>query len=368
MLEGDIEFAMYQMAAKHFRPPLRLVKIEEERPPFVQLPDEDSYQVLDDLEQMHGLVKIYLAEGEEEEKKVADIMRGIRGISALELKESIPTSPIDFEKAKVESQAKQFIALFTIPEGRSLFAHINYLSKQKDASIDRQQALDIVKAAYQQLAKALGELHTKKFSPVCTISPYYWESHMQACQAAVKSLRNNREFVGFDLEVFAQRLIRMAAEAYVKPCSAAFLHGDPLVSSIAYEPFSGDLALLNLEKSCYSMDARGMPCGPSAYDFVWAEASFELQMACSGGDAMEALEILSDYRGLYKEIMRARFPSSLHLTFYSVLFWLPIYRTLISKHQGNEKGMGFIDRQAFRLARTKIDAVFKFNLESIAHG
>lgn len=359
MLEGNIDFAMYQLAARHFRPPLYVKPVKEPTAAFSVKPDVDSYFVSDDLEQRHGLIKVYTADNAEEEKEVADIMKGIKEISALNLADSEVTVPLDFEQAKVETTFKQYIALFSIPEGRTLLTHVLYLAKQKEFTLEREQAFDILKNGYAQLARALAELHTKKFSPVCTISKYYWKSHMDACQAIVKSLRNYEECVPFNLNDFSEKLIRMAAGAYTKPCSAAFLHGKPMVGAIAYEPFSGSITLMDLEESYHSVDDRGVPCGPSAYDFVWAEASFELQMLHIGA-ASEAAEIIAEYRQTYKRMMRERFPVQQHLTFYSVLFWLPIYKTLIAKYEGSEKNMQRSEKRVFQHAFKRIEPVLTY--------
>lgn len=360
MIEGDIDFAMYQVAARHFRPPLRLVLQSKERGAYATRPDEDSYLIKDDIDQHLGLIKVFIAETDEEEKHIHDVMKGIKLISSLSLSLSEPTAPIDFEKAKVETDFKQYIALFTIPEGRSLLTHIQYLSQQKKGTLERSQGLEMLRGGYQQLAQALAELHTKRFSPICTIGEYYWKFHMDTCRALVNSLKNYAENLPFDLGDFSDKLIRMAAAAYAKPCSAAFLHGNPIAGSISYEPFSGLLSMLDLENSFHSVDERNMPCGPSAYDYVWAEASFELQMTYIDAAHDERYDILEDFRLAYKNAMRDRYPDPQHLTFYSVLFWLPIYKALVSRYDAQEMEMNTVDRRVFRLARTRIEAVLAF--------
>lgn len=361
MIEGDIEICMYRMAARHFRLPVRLLAGAVERVPFLPRAEEDSYVILDDLEQRLGVMKVFTADGKEEELVVEKTIEGIRAISSLGLKESEPSTPRDFARAPIETLSAHYIALFTFPEGKTLLTHILYLVKQKESSLERRQAFEILKNAYIQQALAFGELHTKGYSPICTISVYYWTLHMDTCRSIIKSLRGYAESIPFDLNDFSEKLVRMAAAAYANPCSAGFLHGNPTIGSVAYEPFSGVLSLLDLEHSYHSIDESGAPCGPCAYDFVWAEASFLLEMVYLGAPYDEVHDILYEYHLKYKNIMRDRYPSEQHLTFYNVLFWLPIYKSLLAKYQGDESAMEEADKRVFLESSQKIAPVLKFS-------
>lgn len=361
MLEGDIDLAMYRMAARHFRLPVRLFLIAAEKAPFLPRVDYDSFVVMDDLEQKLGMIKVFIAENEEREKEIDKIVRGVKFLSSIGLKDVQLADPIDFEQAKVETVEKQYIALFTFPEGKPLLTHALYLAAQKGSHIEREQAFDILASGYRRLAKALAELHTKRFSPVCTISEYYWKLHMDTCRGIIKSLSSYSAKVPFDLADFADKLIRMAAAAYARPCSAGFLHGSPYIASVVYESFSGALSFVDLEQAHHSIDARGMPCGPCAYDFITAEASFLLEMTYLGAPYDEMEDIIYDYRKIYKNAMRDRYPAQEHLTFYNVLFWLPVYKGLMTKYNGAESAMGEGEKRIFRLAFTKIEPVLRFS-------
>lgn len=359
MQEGDIDFCMYQIAVRHFRPPLKVTFTKGEYDPYNPVQLSESYIVRDDLEQQMGLFKVYQVDDESQEKHVHSFMKGISHISSLGLTNSLQTTPIDFELAKIESPIKNYIALFTIPEGKTLSSHIRYLAKQR-SSIERNQALDMVKNGYIQTAKALGELHTKRFSPVCTISEYYWKFHMDTCRALVKSIKSYAKKLPFDLSEFSDKLIRLAAYAYKKPCSAAYLHGSPLAVSLNYEPFSGVLSLMDLENCYHSIDEKGLPCGPSAYDYIWAESSLELQMSMIDAPYDELQDVLYDYRLIYKDAMRERFASAHHLTFYSVLFWLPVFKKLVVLHDGETIGMNAAEKRIYELALSRVKAIFQF--------
>lgn len=360
MQKGDIDFCMYQMAARHFRPPLHLLFDRGEVDTYSLPQEADTYIVRDDLEQLLALIKVYDAEDEEEEKLIHTFVEGIAFLSSLDLKSSVPTKPIDFELAEIEAPGKEYVALFTVPEGRTLQAHIRYLLAQKEVSLERQQAFEILKNGYQQTAIALAELHTKRYSPVCQISEYYWKSHMDACQAVVKSLHQYADKLPFNLVDYSEKLLKLAASAYQKPCSAAFLHGNPVASSLNFEAFSGVLSLLDLENAYHSISDSKTPCGPSGYDYVWAAASFELQMTALDGPQDEIQDILYEYQRVYKDLMSDRFPSPHHLCFYEVLFWLPVYRKLFVSNRGDEEKMNPKTLRLFQKAFSKIEAVLKF--------
>lgn len=363
MQEGDIEFSMYQTAVKHFRPPLIIKQAVQEINFFMPASDIDIYTVKDDVEQLLAIFKVFEAEDENEVRQVEQMIRAIRLLGSQSYVNLSISTPMDFQKANVEANNEQYIALFTMPEGKTLSTHIHYLGQQREYSLERGQAFEILKSGYRQLALAFSELHTKKYSPVCKIASFYWKFHMDTCRALVNTMKGYADDIPFNLFEFSDKLIKLAAMAYSKPCSAAFLHGSPMPISISYEPFNGILAFTNMEEAYHSISDKGVPCGPSAYDFIFAEEAFELQMNMIEAPLDEIQDIRYEYRMLYKENMRERFPAAHHQCFYAVLFWLPIYKWFLIRYAGVESDMKDYEVLVYRSALSKIQAVLNFPMD-----